>query len=84
MIILPYTAEQHDILSHASIDWLIAQIVYTGIFSYELPDHCLIKFICLHPLIFRYRTKSDPLLPPTALVFSDVFGSGQAVSLITG
>lgn len=81
-IVIPYTADQHNILCFESEEWQIAQIGYTGTFSYHLPNHPLLHFIKRHQVIFPLRTKSTPLPPPAALVFTDGSASGQAALII--
>lgn len=51
---------------------------YIGIFS----NNFLLKFLDIHPIIFPYKTKSDPLSPRSALIFIDGSASGQVALII--
>jgi hypothetical protein len=75
-MVTPYTADQHNILSYEFEQWQIVQLGYTGTYSYHLPNHPLLYFMKGHRVIFPLRTKSAPLPPPAAMVFTDGSASG--------
>lgn len=75
-MVTPYTADQHNILSYEFEQWQIVQLGYTGTYSYHLPNHPLLYFMKGHRVIFPLRTKSTPLPPPAAMVFTDGSASG--------
>ena len=65
-MVTPYTADQHNILSYESEQWQIAQLGYTGTYSYHLPNHPLLYFIIGHQIIFPLRTESTSLPSPSS------------------
>lgn len=96
-IIVPYTAQQLDILLMNNDQWQICYSNYKGQTLYHLPNHPLLQFIKTHPVFcykkeirkshpkhFHRKFSITPLPPPASLVFTDGSSNGTAAYIIDG
>lgn len=83
-IIVPYTAQQLDMLLINNDQWQICYSNYKGQTLYHLPNHPLLQFIKTHPVIFHRKFSITPLPPPASLVFTDGSSNGTAAYIIDG